>query len=262
MNARRKQQLEQTVARLRARYGERAIRRAAQLEPQAEAATLSTGFAAIDRLLGDRRAGGGLVRGHIVELLGWGTAGHVTLAARVLGLAQAAGLSVVYVDALQAIDLDLLARWGVAPEALVVLRPLSWGHGIEMTRDLLRTGAAGVVVLDRLQPAVASGAALQAFSDGLAEWNGLLSRTMSTLLVISEAHPQAHSLATYPYGPTLPHFSYTRLAFRWRHWLYRRRRCTGFVSQVTVLKHRAGPSGATCRIEVALCDDDASRNAR
>jgi hypothetical protein len=237
-------EMEQTVASIQERWGPRAIRRATQVPALSEAATLSTGYAELDRLLGQ----GGLARGHITELVGGGTAGQMTLAAKVLTQAQAAGQQVVYVDAFQMIDLDFLARCGVHLEPLVVLRPLHWRHAVQMTGDLIRGGGAGAIVLDRLHPTLAGSAELQPLMETLPEWNAFLGRSLSTLLVISETIlPE-----DYPYGPTLPHFSYARLGFEWRRWLYRQRRCIGFVSQITVLKNRAGPAGARREIEVAF----------
>jgi recombination protein RecA len=240
----RLRQMEHTVSLIQQRWGSHVIRRATQLDTLAEPATLSTGFANINRALGN----GGFARGHLSELVGRGTAGQMTLAAKTLHEAQKAGQQIVYVDALQTIDLDFLARCGVALESMVVLRPADLRHAVEMTGDLIRGGGAGAVVLDRLHPSLAGTDALQALMNVLPEWNAILSHTLCTLLILSETIlPDA-----YPYGPTLPHFAHARLGFQWQHWTYRKRRCTGFVSQVTVLKNRSGPSGVSRLIEVML----------
>jgi len=242
MDRNRKRRMEQTVAVIQGRWGLRALRPAAQADVVAEPTALSTGFANLDHALG-----GGLPRGHIAELVGTGTAGQMTLAAKTLQIAQEAGQSVVYVDAWQSIDLDFLARCGVHLEPLVVLRPAGLVQAIEMTGDLLRGRGAGVIVLDRLHPLIA-GAELAALNRALPEWNALLARTLATLLIVTETVVPDD----YPYGPTLPHMSYTRLGFAWQRWLYQRRRCIGFVALATVLKHRSGRSGVARPIEITF----------
>ncbi|MFH1084269.1 MAG: hypothetical protein V1772_00700 [Chloroflexota bacterium] len=242
MERNRKRRMDETVAVIQGRWGPRALRPAAQADVVAEPTALSTGFANLDRALG-----GGLPRGHISELVGAGTAGQMTLAAKTLQVAQEAGQPVVYVDAWQSIDLDFLARCGVHLEPLVVLRPAGLAQALEMTGDLLRGRGAGAIVLDRLHPLVGA-AELQGLNRVLPEWNALLSRTLCTLLIVSETIVPED----YPYGPTLPHVSYTRLGFAWQRWLYQRRRCTGFVAQVTVLKHRSGRAGVARPIEVTF----------
>jgi hypothetical protein len=243
MGRSRKQRMEQTVAMIQARWGPRAIRRASQTDAVAEPTVLSTGFPALDHALG-----GGLPRGHITELVGGGTAGQMTLAAKTLLEAQQQGLPVVYIDVWQAIDLDLLARCGVHLEPLVVLRPSGLAQAVAMIGDLLRGGGVGAMVLDRLHPLLAGGADLQMLNQHLPTWGLLLSRTLCALLILTEIIVPDD----YPYGPTLPHVSHTRLGFDWQRWTYRRRRCNGFVSQVTVLKSRSGPAGATRQLRVTF----------
>jgi recombination protein RecA len=236
--------MEHTVAAIQQRWGTRAIRPARKADAPKRETALSTGFENIDRALGI----GGFPRGRISELVGFGTAGQVTLAAKALYEAQRAGQQAVYVDMHQAIDLDFLSRCGVKMRQLAVLRPVGFRHAIEMTDDLIRGGGAGVIIFDRIHPLLAGTSDLYLFERALREWNTLLSQSLCTLLVLTEAL----FLDAYPAGPTLPHFASVRLAFEWQNWLYSREQFVGFVSRVTILKNRAGPSGRSLPIRVTF----------
>ena len=241
---RRMQQLEHTVTLIQKRWGPRAIHRGKRTKVTADLPVLSTGFPNVDRALGI----GGFPRGRISELVASGTAGQATLAAKTLVQAQRVGQQIVYVDVNQTVDLDFLARCGVHLDSLVVLRPFGFRHALEMTDDLIREGGAGTVVFDRLHPMVFGTGALHTLERALREWNALLNRSSCTLLFLTETI----LLDYYPVDLALPYFASVRLAFEWQNWLYRRRRVSGFVAKVTVLKNKLGPSGQSLPIRVSF----------
>ena len=67
---------------------------------------------------GDR----GLPRGRFSRLIGYGTAGQSTVAARTLAQAQSGGQQVAYVDVGATPDIDNLVRCGVRLDDLTILR--------------------------------------------------------------------------------------------------------------------------------------------
>jgi hypothetical protein len=239
----RQRQFEQTVAAIQARWGPRAIRPARQ-KPVAEGEDiLSTGFRGVNAILG-----GGLPRGHIVELVAAGTAGQATLLAQVLGRAQAAGLGVVYLDLEHRVDLDFLARRAVDVQELVILRPVSFAHGLELLDDLVRRGGADLVVLDSLH-AMLSTEEAAALDQRLRVWNPCLARNRAMLLVLTDVIDPAW----YPPAlRALAHFAAVRLLFEHERWTHARRRVNGFVARVTVLKNRGGAPGRAARIAVSF----------
>jgi recombination protein RecA len=238
----RLKQMEQTVSAIQQRWGPRAIRPARKIETPTREDVLSTGFAHIDHALRI----GGFPKGRISELLGSGTAGQVTLAAKTLYEAQLTGQQVVYIDAHQAIDLDFLHRCGVYLEPLVVLRPFGFRHALEMADDLIRGGGAGAILFDRIHPMLTDSRDLYLLERALGEWQAILNRSLCTLLILTETLLPDH----YPAGPTLPHFASIRLGFNWQYWLYQKRQVIGFVSHVTILKNRSGPTGQRLPIRV------------
>ncbi|NLD44110.1 MAG: hypothetical protein GX657_11520 [Chloroflexi bacterium] len=224
-------QLDAVIEATRLRYGQRALFRGgggrAGWGP-----VLPTGFPDVDRLLGI----GGLPQGRMTELVGAGTSGRGTLVARTLALEQRAAHQVVYVDVTQAIDLDMLSHSEVCFDSLAILRPLNFGHALEMTHDLIVEGGAGVILFDRLDnqyegPAQPDYGLLDR---SLREWNTLLSRSLCALIFLTEVT----SLAAYPVELTLPYFASVRLGFEWQSWLWPYRRLTGFHTRITVLKNK------------------------
>ncbi len=237
----RSRKLQHTVSVLQNRFGVRAIGRMAASDA-APCPALPTGFPALDRALGI----GGLPKGRITELIGVGTAGQATLAAKALAQAQRQGQHVLYVDAYHDVDLDFLARCGVRFDALTVLRPSTVAQALEITDDFLREGGAVAIVWDRIPALGPEPDFLGRLDAALREWNMWLSRSLCVLLFLTEVTaPQA-----YPNGLSLPYFASLRLLFQRREWLRRRQRVIGFVSEVSILKNRFGPSGRPTLIRV------------
>lgn len=236
--SRRSRKLQQTISIIQQRWGPAAIRTAAPSAVPHPA--LPTGFRAVDQLLGIS----GLPRGRITELIAAGTAGQATLAAKSLAQAQRLGQHAAWVDVARAVDLDFLARCGITFDAFIVLRPWDFTHALAMIGDLLRGGGIGALVLDSIGNLLPNEQV--ALDAALREWNPILSRTLCTLIVLTETP----SLETYPAGLSLPFFASVRLQFQRRNWLYRRDQVVGFTSTVTVLKNRFGPSGQSALIQV------------
>lgn len=110
----------------------------------ADSATISTGFANIDEMLGT----GGLPAGRIVELYGPPGCGKTTLALNFLAAAQEQGATVVYVDAERSLSADWAAECGVNLSELILVSPDSGAEALAVLESLLRTYSVDVVVID------------------------------------------------------------------------------------------------------------------
>lgn len=232
------QQLEQAITLIQKRWGSSAIRKVR--ETDASPPVLSTGFRDVDLALGID----GFPKGRISELVASGTSGQATLAVKVLCQAQYLGQQAVYVDVDHTVDLDFLACCGVHFDSLVILRPFSFHHALEMTGDLIREGGAGVVFFDRIHPML-NQADISRLDRALCEWNLALNRSLCTLLFLTKTM----SIDRYPIGLTLPYFTAVRLAFERQDWLYCRGQVSGCISKVTILKNKLGPSGRSVLIK-------------
>lgn len=240
---RRKQQLQTTVAAIQARWGQRALTTAREHAPPSG---LSSGIAALDALL----PRGGFPRGGISELCGYGTAGHLPIAARVLAQAQQAHSQVVAVDAEGNLDLATMARCGVQMENLAILRAQGFVHALQMTTDLLQAGFAGALLLDRLHDlyVLADGETLQHLEQALRDWGPLLSRSGTTLLWLTELSAPG----LYPEGLPLAYAASVRLLCQRQRWLTQGQRVTGYVSRVTLCKNRGGSPETSLTLRFSL----------
>ncbi len=107
-------------------------------------ATISTGFANIDDMLGT----GGLPTGTLVELFGPPGSGKTTLALHFLAAAQEQGATVVYIDVERSLDGAWAAACGVNLEELILVSPNRGSEAMAMLESLLRTYAVDLVVID------------------------------------------------------------------------------------------------------------------
>lgn len=243
---RRKQKLQATVATIQARWGERAITPARE---RAMPQSLPSGIATLDALL----PGGGFPRGALSELSGYGTCGHLPIAARALAQAQRGprgSQQALVVDAARYLDLDTLARCGVRIESLAILRSRGFLHALQMTSDLLQAGFAGAVLFDRLHDlyALADGEALQGLEQALRDWAPLLGRSSTALLWLTELSAPG----LYPEGLPLAYASSVRLVCERQHWLTQGQRVTGYISRVTLPKNRGGSQEQTLTLRFSL----------
>lgn len=232
----RKQRLQSTVAAIQAQWGPRALSLACDLPSRA---SLASGIAALDAIL----PGGGFPRGQISELSGYGTAGHLAIAARALASAQR-GLGprerqqALVVDAERSLDLATLSRCGVRLDTLAILRSRGFLHALQMTTDLLRAGFTGALLFDRLRDlyALADSATLQGLEWALRDWGPQLARSAATVLWLTELSAPG----LYPDGLPLAYAASVRLLCERQRWLSEGRRINGYVSRVTLLKNRGG----------------------
>lgn len=237
----RRERLVGTMAAIQRRWGQRALRSAGDVFAHIPACP--TGLPALDAATGI----GGLPQGRLTELVGCGTAGHVSIAAGALAQAQLAGQQAAYVDAFAGVDLEALARRQVQLDALVVLRPRGLVHALAMISDLLRSRGAEMVLLDRLDLGLlAERETSQALDRALRDWAPLVNRAEVTLVVLTETLVPGQ----YPAGTALPFYASLRLGCELGRWLRRGARVTGYTSWVTVLKNKLGPAGQ--RVELTL----------
>lgn len=240
-NLERQERLAGTMAAIQQRWGQRALRTAS--DAAAQTPVCPTGLPTLDAATGI----GGLPQGRLTELVGCGTAGHLSVAASALAQAQRLGQQAAYVDAFSAIDLEALARWRVQLDALVILRPHGLVHALAMISDLLRVRGVGLVLLDRLDLSLLADHETSAALDrALRDWAPLISRAEITLLVVTETSWPGQ----YPSGTAVPFYASLRLGFERARWLQRGARVTGYITRATVLKNKLAPPGQV--VEVAL----------
>jgi recombination protein RecA len=105
---------------------------------------ISTGSLGLDLALGV----GGLPKGRIIEIYGPESSGKTTLTLHIISEAQKAGGTCAFIDAEHALDTDYAQKLGVQLDKLLVSQPDNGEQALEITDQLVRSGAVDVIVVD------------------------------------------------------------------------------------------------------------------
>lgn len=105
---------------------------------------ISTGSISLDHALGI----GGLPRGRVVEIYGPESSGKTTLALHAIAEAQRAGGIAAFIDAEHAFDRFYAQKLGVDTENLLISQPDNGEQALEITENLIRSGAIDIIVID------------------------------------------------------------------------------------------------------------------
>lgn len=105
---------------------------------------ISTGSLTLDIATGI----GGLPKGRIVEIYGPESSGKTTLALHCVAEAQKLGGDAAFIDAEHALDPIYAANLGVDIDSLIVSQPDNGEQALEITEQLVRSGALDIIVVD------------------------------------------------------------------------------------------------------------------
>lgn len=208
-------------------------------EPPTAAELVSTGFAALDAILGP----GGLVREAGVTLRGAASSGKTTLALRLVAEAQRRGALAAYLDLGRSFDpLEAVTR-GVDLASLLVLRPADATEGLRLAGALLGGRVVDLLVVDlpgRLAPA----------RESLLRRLAARGRLVGARLVVLEPlelAPTLHGVLAETVG--------VGLELERQGWLYLGRDVVGQRTRVTVARNRFGPPGRGVELEIRYAEE-------
>jgi recombination protein RecA len=105
---------------------------------------ISTGSIGLDAALGI----GGLPKGRVVEIYGPESSGKTTLAIHAIAEAQKQGGIAAFIDAEHAFDRFYAKNLGVDIENLLISQPDNGEQALEITENLIRSGAIDIIVID------------------------------------------------------------------------------------------------------------------
>ncbi len=106
--------------------------------------SISTGSLGLDIALGV----GGLPRGRVVEIYGPESSGKTTLAIHAIAECQKKGGIAAFIDAEHAFDRTYAEALGVDTEGLLISQPDNGEQALEITENLIRSGAIDIIVID------------------------------------------------------------------------------------------------------------------
>jgi len=135
--------LQLTMDKIERSYGKGAIMKLGD-SPVERIPSISTGSIGLDVALGI----GGLPKGRVVEIYGPEASGKTTLAIHAIAEAQKAGGIAAFIDAEHAFDRFYAQKLGVDIENLLVSQPDNGEQALEITENLIRSGAIDIIVID------------------------------------------------------------------------------------------------------------------
>ncbi|MCB0588959.1 MAG: recombinase RecA [Phaeodactylibacter sp.] len=135
--------LQLTVDRLEKTYGKGTIMRLGD-DSVVEVDSIPTGSLGLDIALGVN----GLPRGRVVEIYGPESSGKTTLAIHAIAECQKQGGIAAFIDAEHAFDRTYARALGVDTENLLISQPDNGEQALEITENLIRSGAIDIIVID------------------------------------------------------------------------------------------------------------------
>ncbi|MEL6636708.1 MAG: recombinase RecA [Bacteroidota bacterium] len=135
--------LQLTVDRLEKTYGKGIVMKLGDKQV-VEAETIPTGSLSLDLALGIN----GFPKGRIVEIYGPESSGKTTLAIHAIAECQKKGGIAAFIDAEHAFDRFYAEHLGVDTENLLISQPDNGEQALEITENLIRSGAIDMVVID------------------------------------------------------------------------------------------------------------------
>ncbi|MEI7983072.1 MAG: recombinase RecA [Bacteroidota bacterium] len=135
--------LQLTLDKLEKTYGKGTIMRLGDNAIEA-VEVISTGSIGLNVALGI----GGLPRGRVIEIYGPESSGKTTLALHAIAESQKSGGIAAFIDAEHAFDRFYAQKLGVDVENLLVSQPDNGEQALEITENLIRSGAIDIIVID------------------------------------------------------------------------------------------------------------------
>lgn len=139
----KKAALESAMKNIEKKFGAGAVMRLGE-NASLKVDAISTGSLSLDIATGI----GGLPRGRIIEIYGPESSGKTTLALHCIAEAQKLGGEAAFVDAEHALDPVYAANLGVDVDSLLVSQPDYGEQALEITEQLVSSGAVDIIVVD------------------------------------------------------------------------------------------------------------------
>ena len=136
--------LEAARLQIEKQFGQGALMKLGDKADAAGIDVVPSGSILLDEALGI----GGYPRGRVIEMYGPESSGKTTLALHAIAEAQKLGGIAAFVDAEHALDPVYAKNLGVNTDDLYVSQPDTGEQALEITEDLVRSGAVDVIVVD------------------------------------------------------------------------------------------------------------------
>ena len=244
--------LETAIAQIEKNYGKGAIMRLGDDIP-VNVEAISTGSLSLDLALGI----GGVPRGRIVEIYGPESCGKTTLALHVVASAQKNGGEAAYIDVEHALEPAYARALGVDIDNLLISQPDTGEQALEITEQLVRSGALDVVVIDSVAALLprselegemgesSVGVVARLMSQALRKLAGVVSKTGCIVIFINQLREKIGVMygnpETTPGGRALKYFASVRIDMRRIETLKNGSEMIGNRTRAKVIKNKVAP---------------------
>ncbi|EAU69588.1 RecA protein [Stigmatella aurantiaca DW4/3-1] len=216
-------------------------------------AVIASGSVSLDRALGV----GGYPRGRVVELFGNESSGKTSLSLHAIAQVQASGGVAAFIDAEHALDVNYARKLGVRVEELLISQPDTGEQALEITEQLVRSGAVDLIVVDSVAALVPRaeiegemgdahmGVQARLMSQALRKLTGAVSRSGTCIIFINQIRMKIGVMFGNPEtttgGNALKFYSSVRLEIRRTGNLKEGESIIGTRARVKVVKNKLAP---------------------
>ena len=251
--------LENAMKKIEKDFGKGAIMRLGDLAEKMNLEVISSGSLAVDLAVGV----GGYPRGRVIEIYGPESSGKTTLALHAIASAQKAGGIAAFIDAEHALDPVYARHLGVDTADLLISQPDNGEQALEITEELVRSGAIDIIVVDSVAALVPkaeiegemgdSHVGLQArlMSQALRKLTGIISKSKAIVIFINQLREKVGIMFGNPEtttgGRALKFYASVRMEIRKGEAI---KSGTDVIGNRARIKNKVAPPFRNCEVDI------------